>query len=377
MKTKKRALRLSAILVALLAVAGASYYYFAAYYLPSTQQETYQLFPPPSDASFILSTEPGLPSSAPVPPAFKLYDNGSYYAMAEIRDQEASLMMSTFMWNLAGAQGGVVMKYANGYLHTIVNLSDVNTLSSIQVMGYPGLMYGRELWFPFETSTSQLPALSLPRVINDLPDFYSVLNYSTFDVTGEIDDFSYDIWLTDYPNVTNLGAHDVEIMIWMYSQSPNLSYPFIYVGKVTAPTIVNGSKLDCSYRVYVLPHTGSATGWAGVYFQLQYPNYEGVANGEVGVPIKVLLEDLTQLMPKAGLSFFDPSAYYLNAIQVGMESYHDPQGSAYLGYTLYSWKIVVTRSPVNAKLNEIKKSTAMDSKTGFLPRVSTSSLNWP
>ncbi|WP_449462116.1 cellulase [Tardisphaera miroshnichenkoae] len=312
------------------------------YLLESGQQEVYTLFPPQTNETYELSTAQGsfaLPSKSLE--HFVTVSNQSYYAMAEVKGDGLSLMMSPFMWNLAGANGSVNMIFKDQRLKVSINLSDVTDISSIEVTGYPGLMYGKELWFPFGTATEQLKALALPSIVSDLPSFYSVLNYSTYVDVGSIGDFSYDIWLTNNPDITSLGSQDIEVMIWMYSQSPELSQPFLNLGTISAPTIINGTTVRAQYQVYVLPHTGSATGWAGVYFVLQYPSAGGVPRGEVGVPIKTLLEDISTLLPKAGLTFYNPSAYYLNAIQVGMETYYSATNSLIAGYTLYSWKVII------------------------------------
>ncbi len=331
--------------IAAIVIAGAA---AGAYLLGSVQQQVYVLFPPQTNETYELSTAQGaftVPSTSMQ--HFVTISNQSYYAMAEVKGNGLSLMMSPFMWNLAGANGSVNMVFKDERLEVSINLSDVTDISSIQVTGYPGLMYGKELWFPFGTATEQLKALTLPSKVTDLPNFYSVLNYSTYVNVGSIGDFSYDIWLTNNPNITSLGQQDIEVMIWMYSQSPELSQPFLNVGTVSAPTIINGTRVTAQYQVYVLPHTGSATGWAGVYFVLKYPSVGGMARGEVGVPIKTLLEDISSLLPKAGLTFYSPNTYYLNAIQVGMETYYSATNSLIAGYTLYSWKVIIRRRSID------------------------------
>ncbi|MDP7975611.1 MAG: GH12 family glycosyl hydrolase domain-containing protein [Thermoprotei archaeon] len=314
------------------------------YLLEPRQPQVYTLFPPRTNETYELSTAQGgfsfLSTSLE---HFVTISNQSYYAMAEVKGDGLSLMMSPFMWNLAGANGSVNMIFRDDRLQVSMDLSNVTDISDIKVTGYPGLMYGKELWFPFGTATEQLKVLALPSIVSDLPNFYSVLNYSTYVYAGSIGDFSYDMWLTSNPNITSLGSKDIEVMIWMYSQSPGLSQPFVNVGTVSAPTIINGTTVTAQYQVYVLPHTGSATGWAGVYFVLEYPSAGGVARGEVGVPVKDLLEDISSLLPKVGLSFYNPSTYYLNAIQVGMETYYSATNSLVAGYTLYSWKVVIGR----------------------------------
>ncbi|ADX81710.1 GH12 family glycosyl hydrolase domain-containing protein [Saccharolobus islandicus] len=246
----------------------------------------------------------------------------------------ATLMASPFLWNIGYALGNVNMTF-NNYLHVAINLSQINKISLNVVDGYPGLMYGQELWWPFEYRTAQLKSLSLPMIVSQLPNFYSILNYSVYLINGSIDDFSYDIWLSQNPNVTSLQYGDFEVMIWMY-WSENLSHVpyFIYVGNMTIPTLINGKIENLSWEVYVLPRTGSANGWTGVYFLSPLKEREV----ECGVPIAYILKNMGQFIENAGMNVYNPNTYYLDAIQVGME-FSDNHGTAIMGYYLYSWRI--------------------------------------
>ncbi|MCY0860788.1 MAG: hypothetical protein OWQ54_10245 [Sulfolobaceae archaeon] len=233
---------------------------------------------------------------------------------------------------MKSANGEANLTYIGHYLHVCINFTGFTKVTpSIPVDGYPGIMYGQEDWFPFAGSTQVSPLLPLPIIVTKLPQFTSTLSYSLFIKKGVIDDFSYDIWLTQNPNTTYLEFPDVEVMVWLY-HNETLSNYFIYEGQVKATLIVNGTPLEDNFSVYVLPHTGSANGWIGVYFlseiQLQ---------GNVTVPLSDLIVESFSFIQKV-FPNITPEGYYLDTIQVGME-FNDVNGSVLAGYTLYNWVI--------------------------------------
>jgi hypothetical protein len=264
------------------------------------------------------------------------YLSDSEYAMAEIYSKNASLMVSPFLWNVNYALGEVNMTF-NKFLYVSINLTGVQKINyNIPVDGYPGLMYGQEYWFPFATHTEELKTLSLPMIVSNLPSFYSILNYSLYNNTGQIDDFSYDIWLSKNPLTTSLTYGDFEVMIWMY-WTENLSSPFVYAGNLTIPILINGSIYNYSWKVYVLPRTGSSNGWTSIYFLSPIQ----LKNGVVGIPISYVLKNLNPFLNKVGINFYNDTQYYLDAIQIGMEFNDNLQGNVNVGYYLYSWQILI------------------------------------
>ncbi|WP_338602621.1 cellulase [Sulfolobus tengchongensis] len=269
------------------------------------------------------------------------YSSNTAYALALINSSSnATLMASPFLWNIGYALGNVNMSFYHNMLHVAINLTNIQKISSNDVDGYPGLMYGQELWFPFYYHTKQLEQLPLPMIISKLPNFYSVLNFSVYNITGRIIDFSYDIWLSQNPNITSLQYGDFEVMIWMYWTKNLTGVPyFIYTGNISIPTLVNGTIENLTWEVYVLPRTGSANGWTGIYFlspkKLQ---------GEIGVPIAYVLTNMNPFLEKAGVNIYNPNEYYLDAIQVGMEFTNTTQGNVNVGYNLYSWQIYIVEN---------------------------------
>lgn len=267
------------------------------------------------------------------------FSTGSPYALAFINSSaNATLMASPFLWNIAYALGKVNMTFYNNMLHVSINLSDVHKISPNPVDGYPGLMYGQELWFPFQYKTEQLQLLQLPMIVSKLPNFYSILNYSVYNTTGIIDDFSYDIWLTQNPYTTSLHYGDFEVMIWMYWNENLSNAPyFVYVGNFTIPTLINGHADNLSWEVYVLPRTGSASGWTSIYFLSPVK----LSRGQFGVPMDYILKNMRPYLDKAGVNIYNPDIYYLDAIQVGME-FSDHQGNVTAGYNLYLWLVDIS-----------------------------------
>ncbi|TRM75684.1 hypothetical protein DJ532_09570 [Sulfolobus sp. A20-N-F8] len=260
------------------------------------------------------------------------YQSDSAYAMAEVYTPNASLFVSPFLWNMKSANGEANLTYIGHVLHVYINFTHFKKVNpSISVDGYPGIMYGQEDWFPFTGSTQVSPLLPLPLMVTKLPQFTSTLSYSLFLKKGVIDDFSYDIWLTQNPNTTYLEFPDVEVMIWLY-HNETLSNYFIYEGQVQATLVVNGTPLEDNFSVYVIPHTGSANGWIGVYFLSEIQ-----LEGNVTVPLSELIEGSFSFIQKV-FPNITLEGYYLDAIQVGME-FNDVNGSVLAGYTLYNWVI--------------------------------------
>ncbi|QGR19734.1 GH12 family glycosyl hydrolase domain-containing protein [Stygiolobus azoricus] len=257
------------------------------------------------------------------------------YPIAEVYSTHNSLLASTFLWNIQSSDGVVNMTFKNGILKVSINLTNFKKIqNNIPVDGYPGLMYGREGWFPFYGSTIQLPQLTLPQKLDSLPKFYSEVDFKLYKVNGSIDDFSYDIWLTQDPNVTVLQYPSIEVMVWMYHEENISSQYFVKVGNVTVTAIINGSMENVIFDVYVLPHTGSSDGWIGVYYVSQEQ-----LEGDITLPLSYLIKQSVYFASKIFPSL-SPSQYYLNAIQVGMEFNNDPQGNANLGYELYGWYLI-------------------------------------
>ncbi len=264
------------------------------------------------------------------------YQSDSAYSMAEAYTPDASIMVSPFVWNMKSADGYVNMTYDGPTLNVVVNMTNFHKITpSIDVNGYPGIMYGQECWFPFAGHTVESPLLELPAPVESLPQTESCLSYSLWLKDGSIDDFSYDIWMSQDPNTTYLKFPDVEIMIWLYHQEEITSKYFVNEGNFTVQGIVNGTPENLTFAVYVLPHTGSGDGWIGVYYVSQQE-----MEGKVTVPLTTMVQSSFPFMEKI-FHNLDENSYYLDGIQVGMEFNNDSVGTSLMGYSLYNWTIQV------------------------------------
>ncbi|TRM79750.1 hypothetical protein DJ531_13265, partial [Sulfolobus sp. A20-N-F6] len=136
------------------------------------------------------------------------------------------------------------------------------------------------------------------------------------------------------PNISNLQFPDIELMIWLYHESNITSPFFIKEGNVTVTIEVNGTKENDTFLVYVLPHTGSASGWIGVYY-LSEKNLEG----EVEIPLNFFLNNEFFFINKVFPQIYEKT-FYLDAIQIGME-FNDNHGNAQMGFNLYSWDLTI------------------------------------
>jgi len=258
------------------------------------------------------------------------YQSDSAYSIGEIYYSNSSVFISPFLWNMKYAKGLVNMTY-NKFLYVNVALNSFKKINpKIGVDGYPGLMYGQECWFPFAGKTIE-NSIYLPIGMSSLSNFSSTLSFHLYNNIGIIDDFSYDIWLSQNPNTTYLKYPDIELMIWLYHDE-NLTSPFIRVGNISLTLIVNGTKIIDNFNVYILPHTGSADGWIGVYYVSQKE-----LEGNVSIPLSFIIKNEFSWISKI-FHNISSSEYYLDGIQVGME-FNDINGTANLGYTLYLWEI--------------------------------------
>jgi hypothetical protein len=267
------------------------------------------------------------------------YLQQSRYSMAEIYLGNATLLASPFLWNLKSGGGFVNMSF--NYMGVTVNetLTKVNLIDpEIHVIGYPGLMYGEEYWFPFASRTTTCNPLRLPIKLSELGDVWVTINYSLWRHLGTIDDFSYDIWLTRDPNTTYLGSGDVEVMLWMFANESLQSQRYwIDAGDVSVPTSILSNETmiggNMTYAVFILPHTGGASGWSLIIFIPEFNEYHGLWSGTYSINLNGLLSNAVSELGRMGLI---GDTLYLNAIQVGLESYPN-KGNISVGYHIYSW----------------------------------------
>ena len=254
-----------------------------------------------------------------------------------------SVIASPFLWNLLYAQGSANLTVRSGVVYVAINFTSFRKVNpSIGVDGYPTLMYGAEWWWPFYGASGMSRPLVLPAPLSSLPEFNSTLGFSVYREAGVVDDFSYDIWLGYVngtgawtANSTQVVFPDIEVMVWLYHEATVAGNPyFVPEGQVEVPVVVNGTPVEEAFYVYVLPHTGSATGWIGVYY-LSATNL----TGNVTVPLSQLIEE-APLYAKRVFGWLDTGDYYLDAIQVGME-FNDVGGRVEAGYTLWNWTLEV------------------------------------
>jgi hypothetical protein len=123
-------------------------------------------------------------------------------------------------------------------------------------------------------------------------------------------------------------------MVWMYHEEQLNPQYFVKVGELVVPAVVNGTRLNVTFDVYVLPHTGFSDGWVGVYY---VPEVQLLGN--VSLPLGYMVKESVSFAQKIFPSL-NANSYYLNAIQLGME-FNNDNGTAKLGYVLYGWSFVV------------------------------------
>lgn len=269
------------------------------------------------------------------------YLSDSQYSMAMFYvNSSFSYGVSTFLWNIHissnnpdyATYGGTYMTY-NGKFWNITEKMWHIVLQNLElhIIGYPGFIIGYEDWFPFDGLGKTLGS-PIPAPISSVKELWSTINYSVWYNTGIIVDFSYDIWLTnvnplDYPYLELNYSDALEVLVWIYHQE-TLSSPFVYLYNVTFQAIVNGTEENLTFEMYELPRTGGPNGWPGIYFVL--PN-NGFPSASISLPLGE--------MAYYAASIIGDKNFYLDAIQVGMESYYSNNDSVDLGYFLYSFNI--------------------------------------
>jgi len=290
------------------------------------------------------------------------YSMGSYQAQSGI-----TMLASPYLWNLKSGNGNAVLQFQGNTLNVSVNFTDfVKINDTINVGGYPGLMYGQELWFPFATTSGLLPQLKLPMLVNQLPTFVSRTNYTLTKQAGFIQDFSYDIWFTTDPTTTYLQYPDIEWMIWLYAEQ-NLAGKkyFVNTGTVSVDALVNGTKTTLDFDVYVLPHTGSSDGWIGVYYQPQNP----IMQGDVILPLSAMIPDVFAAINKVFSGGIYIGDYYLNGIQIGME-FNTVANGVTVGYTLNNWSFgFPTSGSTSLKTKTNLRELSTTQTNSFLPLI--------
>ncbi len=270
------------------------------------------------------------------------YLQQSRYSMAEIYLENVTLIASPFLWNLKSGGGLTNISFDYGGVAVNETLTQVSLIDpEIHVIGYPGLMYGQEYWFPFASRTITSNPLKLPIKLSRLRDVWITINYSLWRHLGTIDDFSYDIWLVRNPNATYLGPGDAEVMLWMFANESlqNQQY-WLKVGNLSIPTLIisNGNMMrsNMTYAVFILPHTGGTNGWSLIIFIPEFNESHGLWRGTYSINLNSLLNAAVNELSRRGLI---GDMLYLNAIQVRLESYPDKLMSVSVGYNIYSWYI--------------------------------------
>ncbi|MCY0859760.1 MAG: hypothetical protein OWQ54_04955 [Sulfolobaceae archaeon] len=232
------------------------------------------------------------------------------------------------IWNIKDNSIGVtMMNVTPGSLEAKVDYTSVTAqVSQYIVVGYPEVIYGYKPWGQLQTSTNSF--LPLPLNVSELPNFYSVLNYSVNATKGYFD-YSYDIWITRHFGQNGAYKGDIEMMIWMYWR--NLQPAGRYYTTIYIPAYVDGKIVNVSWQVWIANGT-----WTIITFRISNP----IPKGVVGVDIPIFIKEANQLLVKFDSWSSPLNHYVLNDLEVGME-----WGPLYSGepifanYTLYQWYI--------------------------------------
>lgn len=260
------------------------------------------------------------PPSAPTPWLWTWnpqYPTTSVQSSGTSNPQVGLLTLGGDLWNLSSlpklSAGSVEMSYGDRLAAAVDFARTLPKNPIVKIVGYPNIEYGHNLFATQGNTTAQRP-LSIPMLVNQLPDFIAVTAYSISDLkpAGLPMDFSYDIWLTnDQWHSTGVGGPGVvEIMVWLYESnlspaSDLLSSPT----SVSLPTWINGSVSVRTWNIYVCKYI--CLGHPVVSMVLSTP----VKSGAVGVDIPNFISEALAVLGGQEQS----SSYYLEAIDLGSE----------------------------------------------------------
>lgn len=290
----------------------------------------------------------------------------------------ATAMISPMLWNLVGGTGNVTMVLSGGRLYVYINVTGVSrAIKFTPVVGFPDIMYGWYSWGPFYTRTSSYGFLSLPMPASEVPDLWSVVNYSLSLSRGAYNDFSYDIWLVRSPGVTSLGPSDVELMLWMFANQSLAGLPYWVTWRpITMPTLINGDIENVTYQVFILPRNGGPSGWMLIILipevNTSGGQYHGLLKGEYGVNLGELMNETLNIIGEFNGTRWE-QGLYLSVIQLGAEV-DAPGGDMIMNFNVSSWYLV-NGSPTN--LCSAMTTTTTTSVTAPQLTSTTSNVSTP
>ncbi|WP_427971924.1 hypothetical protein [Acidilobus sp.] len=297
----------------------------------------------------------------------------------------AAAMISPMLWNLVGGSGNVTMVLSGGHLYVYINVTGVSrAIKFTPVVGFPDIMYGWYSWGPFYTRTSSYGFLSLPMPASEVPDLWSVVNYSLSLSRGAYNDFSYDIWLVRSPGATSLGPSDVELMLWMYANQSLAGLPYWVTWRpVTMPTLINGTIKNVTYQVFILPRNGGPSGWMLIILIPEVNEsggqYHGLLKGEYGVDLGELMNETLNIIGEFNGTQWE-QGLYLSVIQLGAEV-DAPGGDMMMNFNVSSWYLVngsptnlcsATTTTTSATASQLTSTTSVSAPAASTSHATTS-----
>jgi YVTN family beta-propeller protein len=235
-------------------------------------------------------------------------------------------------------------------LSTIVDLPEASNAAGDGVLGYSEVQYGYKpactggnAWEIPSCTSDVSEALSLPESLaafDAVPSTWFVSSYQLQAPADQPTDFAYDLWLTNSPSATSVGAGDLEVMVWtdytdaqkiIPNWATNLSST---AGPTEMPTLIDGTEGPAPYLVYL--YNNAQSGLTTVFFVLQAP----VASGLVGVDMTFALAEASQVLFTDDLSYWtaaDVSALTLNDVELGSE--FNPENNVPGSPAQYSWTL--------------------------------------
>ncbi|KPU63586.1 hypothetical protein EP1X_03210 [Thermococcus sp. EP1] len=238
------------------------------------------------------------------------------------------LMMELNFWNIKEFNGSVELVYHrdNATIEFHANLSDIVMREPYRyVQGYPEVFYGYKPWTGHETRGE------LPKRVGVIETFEVILNYSLWHERDLPINLAMETWLTAEEKAREVKEGDVELMVWLYSNS--LIRPAgSRIEIVKTPIVVNGTLKEVEWEVWVYCN---ALPWDLITFRLKRPIKSGEIRFDV-VPLLLITKEVFEENPCRVRKFDE---LYLEDWEVGTEFGGPHKRSATFGWQISKFEI--------------------------------------
>ncbi|USG99642.1 hypothetical protein K1720_09090 [Thermococcus argininiproducens] len=238
------------------------------------------------------------------------------------------LIMEFNFWNIKEFNGSAELAYyrSNNTIMFYANLSGVVMKEPHRyVQGYPEVIYGYKPWTGHKTQGD------LPIKIKELESFEVTLNYSLWHERDLPINLAMETWITAEEKAKEIKEGDVELMVWLYSNS--LIRPAGSKIDITKTKIVVNSTLrEVEWEVWLYCN---ALPWDLITFRLKEP----IKSGEIRLDVTPLLSTAKEVFEENLCRVEKFDELYLEDWEVGTEFGGPHSRSANFGWQISKFEI--------------------------------------